>query len=729
MSIFKKRPALVLISFILGVFLFRYSLFVMLPFLLLSLISLIFLKKRGLLLVLSALLFAFGGIYTNSVNIVSTQKVLPLLEEEGFIKGTVISLPENEEYGKSAIINADGCKIFLMAKDCDFTYKDEISFRGNFSLPGGKARSFDFDYSSYLKGKDIYITCFAAEINVLGNSKSRFNIIDLATTLKEKLIKKSDALWDGEILMFARAILLGDTSLSDEAFREKVADASISHIIAVSGTHVSLVAAAIMFLLKGLSQKKRYLRFISFPFVFFFAVMVGSQPSVMRAVIMFILFTFAWIFFFHYDDYTSLIASAAAILLYNPFSAFSLNFLLSFGAILGIIVFTRPLIYHLKFLHFPYLKDCVAVTLSAQIFIFPILALYFGKIPFLSLLANILVVPLVPYIMGCGYVSLALPSLFPFDEIEHIIIYAVLNIAEFFGKLPFANIYLVFKSSVLLILTFLSFLFLAYSFFVKENRKCSVIFLNVFLASLLISYTSPAIFPEKSTSFIGEDGKISVFSVNKLTSFVLDIPSEEDFSEDVLIPALRRSGQSSLDVLALTEYNEINDELFAFLENFEVDNLILPESTDKDLLADLSRFKNINLILASEGDSYSLGNITLSVPFEALGKASYLLDNEGNTAVITGNLRTFEEDALAEGLLSLNRSFDVLIAPRSGNKGSCTKELLDAVNPKAIIVSKNTNLSEDFSERLKDYTIIPTRDFGDITLENHKIKPYKEVIK
>ncbi len=725
MSIFSKRPALVLISFILGVFLYRYSLFLSLLFLALSLLSLIFLGKKGLVLILCAVLFSFGGLYTSSTEKSKTNEAQSLLDKTDYIKGTVISIPEEEIYGFSAIVDSDGGKIFLMTKESTFKYKDEIILKGKFSLPDKKSRSFDFDYSDYLKSKGIYITCFAEEVISLRNSRSSFNIVDIAAALKEYLLKKASSLWSDETLMFARSILLGDSSLSSQEFREKLANASISHVVSVSGTHVSLVAAAVMFLINKLSLKKRYLKFITLPFVCFFVILVSPAPSAMRSLLMFIPFVVAWIYFFSYDALTSLIVSGTLILLYNPFSAFSLNFLLSFGAIWGIILFTKPFIRYLKIIPIPYITDCLSVTLAAQVFILPVLLFTFGKIPLFSLLANLLIVPLIPFIMGFGYLALALPGGLFFDFLTDLLIGASIKIAGFFGKAPFSNLSPAY-SPALFMATFISFILLLVFFFIKKNKIASFILLNLCLLSLLLTFISPSVFPLEETRFLDCERGSCTIAINGSCSVMVDLESSEnDFSKNTLIPYLKRNGHSSLDVLALTEYNN-SDEIIFFLQSFPVRYLILPENTKDDLLLDFAKSKGCKVIFASENDSFTIGGITLFVPYEALGKATYIIENNGGRSLVTGDINVYEEEALAESLSESRTPIDVLIAPRNGNKGSCTASLLKSANPKSVIVSTNRNLSDNFAERLHGFNLLSTKDSGDIVLKKGMIIPYKK---
>ena len=216
---------------------------------------------------------------------------------------------------------------------------------------------------------------------------------------------------------------------------------SISHMVAISGLHVSIAAFGVLYLIKRITEN-RYARFLCLPAAAFFVIMTGSSPSSIRALLMFTLYLSAKTLYAYYDGYTSLGVAALAILAVDPFSAYSLSFMLSFAAVLGITAFSQPIKKSLCFLPGS-LAEAFAASISAQVFTFPILAAAFGSVPLTALLANIFAVPLLPFIMGAGYAAVFVKLFgvnFLLAEVAEFLIGFVLKTAELAAKLPFANI-------------------------------------------------------------------------------------------------------------------------------------------------------------------------------------------------------------------------------------------------------------------------------------------------
>jgi len=139
----------------------------------------------------------------------------------------------------------------------------------------------------------------------------------------------------------------------------------------------------------------------------------------------------------------------------------------------------------------------------------------------------------------------------------------------------------------------------------------------------------------------------------------------------------------------------------------------------KELLPDTK------ITYVSEGSRFDINGIEISVPQNSDGILSYLIVNENTSILLPGNIKAKAEEPLSESITEV----DVLKAPRHGNKGSCSSSLLEKSNPDAVIVSTGRKLSDDFKNRLKDYSVYSTKTGGDITVncETGKIKPYKKV--
>ena len=259
-------------------------------------------------------------------------------EAEAFLDRTdgficrVSSIPYRSNDYISAIVSSDGTKISLRAVSADFEYGDMLYVSGT-----GEVSKSLYDYDN-----GAFLTLYAEKIIKTGEDIKLYRISDFAVFVRQKLLSAADSLWGGEKLMFARSVLLGSREYSSEEFLQKLSMGSISHMVAISGLHVSIAAFGVLYLIKRITDN-RYARFLCLPAAAFFVIMTGSSPSSIRALLMFTLYLSAKTLYAYYDGYTSLGVAALAILAVDPFSAYSLSFMLSFAAVLGITAFSQPI--------------------------------------------------------------------------------------------------------------------------------------------------------------------------------------------------------------------------------------------------------------------------------------------------------------------------------------------------------------------------------------------------
>ncbi|MBR6719699.1 MAG: ComEC/Rec2 family competence protein [Clostridia bacterium] len=733
MSILNRKLALIFTGFTAGVFLYQYSPFLTLILLPLALISLKITGKRGIVLILTVSMFFLGGTYTLLTEKIGYRKADKIAGIETEITGTVISIPEVESYGQSAVCRTKYGKIRLMTSEPILRYKDNVTFTSKSYYPEEKSRPFAFDYPLYLKSEGIYLQAFASELRVNSNKASYLNPIDVITILRSSLIKKADMLWSGEALMFSRAILLGDTSYSSDEFRDKLSEGSISHIIAVSGTHVSFVCAMFLLITSTFAKRKRYLNLLSIPLIIAFVILTGASPSSVRAALMMLFYLIAKSTLSHYDGFTILSTASFLILITNPFTAFSLSFILSFSAVLGILLFAKPLSDIFVRLHLGFIAKALAVTLSAQVFTIISLCFSFGRFPFTALIANLAAVPLVPFIMTAGYISLIIAFIFPAFNITALLTEVLMGlciaIADFSRKLPLANIYPVFCNVYVFASIFIFFTAALTAILIYKAKKTAAVFLLLFLLSVGLNLYLPGISGDKAFYFADAGHGDSTFIFNKTTSVMAECLSPEDkFVENTVIPILRQHGHSELDALILSEYDPYNEDVTELTKNFHVKAIYIPSGAECENLSETLKQTDTEIIFVSMGDSFLVDEISITVPYSEEGFCSYIIDNSGKTLLLPGNMEEKTEKLLAEKASDV----DILKAPRHGNKGSCTEELLNATRPNAVIVSTGRKLSDNFKSRLSSYDVYSTKTRGDISIATKnkiKISPYKKVTK
>ncbi len=325
------------------------------------------------------------------------------------MKAKVISEKETrEKYARYTIkdIETNKGKILLLADKYDnFKYGDILKIQGILELPQNFS---DFDYQGYLAKENIYYISPFPTISILEKSESsivnNFNngLYGIKTKIRKNIIK-SFSLKESN---FLRAILLGDKGVVDEDFRRELSRSGTSHIVAISGLHLSILAVFIFsgFLILGFWRK--YATVITIFVLIVFAVFIGFKASLIRAVFMASLALTALSSGKLFRIERTLCYIAFTMLAFNPLLLrYDIGFQLSFLAVLGIFLL-KPLFdyfFQQKLKFSQTLIDVLTVTLAAQIFTLPIIISNFGIISFIAPLVNFLVLLLIPFILGAGF--------------------------------------------------------------------------------------------------------------------------------------------------------------------------------------------------------------------------------------------------------------------------------------------------------------------------------------
>ncbi len=223
----------------------------------------------------------------------------------------------------------------------------------------------------------------------------------------------------------AEALLIGYKDDLDKNLVQAYTNTGVVHIIAISGLHLGLIYWLLALLLKPLALKKstRWLQpIIIIAGLWFFALLTGAQPSILRSAVMFTCIVLAQSISRKSSIYNTLAFSAFILLCYNPFWLWDIGFQLSYAAVLSIVIFFRP-VYNLLYVKNK-LLDALwkmnAVTIAAQLLTLPLSIYHFHQFPLHFLLTNFVAVPL--------------SSLILLGEILLCSIYFIPVVAAFLGK-------------------------------------------------------------------------------------------------------------------------------------------------------------------------------------------------------------------------------------------------------------------------------------------------------
>ncbi|WP_026968665.1 ComEC/Rec2 family competence protein [Algoriphagus terrigena] len=272
----------------------------------------------------------------------------------------------------------------------------------------------EFDYRGFLARKDIHFRQFIGEKHLLVDSSDtdspKFWLERLRKSLAEIIAEKVP---NPESRQIAAALLLGQKESLDREIRNAYAETGTMHILAVSGLHVGIIYAILLFPLKGIRltsrQRKSYLVLVVV-LIWIYAVLTGFSPSVIRAATMFSLLTAGQMRDRKPSPWNILAFSALIMIVMDPAVIFEVGFQLSYLAVGGILLL-QPLILRWwlpRNRALEYIWQMTAVSLAAQLATFPLSVLYFHIFPSYFLIANLVIIPLSFVVMNTGILLLAL---------------------------------------------------------------------------------------------------------------------------------------------------------------------------------------------------------------------------------------------------------------------------------------------------------------------------------
>ena len=280
-----------------------------------------------------------------------------------------------------------------------------------------------FDYARYLKRKSIAATAYVPKNSwkVVGKD-ALIGWREKADQYREKITAYYHRLgFSGDELGVLTALTIGEKEELSEEIRETYSVAGASHVLALSGLHVGLLAWLLMvcfaLLIRFWPALRPFVVLLTLCLLGSFAYFTGLSPSVVRAVIMFSLLTIVRLW--RNEPLTlNIVAFTAFIMLcFKPIWLFDVGFQLSFSAVFAILLFFPRLNALCPTRSFIIKKvwSLMAVSIAAQLGTAPLVIYYFGRFSTHFLLTNLWVIPLVTLVM---YLSVALLLLAPFPLLQ-----------------------------------------------------------------------------------------------------------------------------------------------------------------------------------------------------------------------------------------------------------------------------------------------------------------------
>jgi competence protein ComEC len=503
-----------------------------------------------------------------------------------------------------------------------------------------------FDYKRFLANSGIYHQAYLRAGEWKRLDKQRKNpLFGFAFSARKKMLQLLEINGlRGDEFAVVSAILLGYNENMDQELRQKYAGAGALHVLCVSGLHVGIIFFILSFLLKPLDKRKSF-RYVKMALllvsIWCFAFITGLSPSVMRASLMFSLFSWRESRKDKSNPYNIIAASALILLAIDPYIITKIGFQLSYSAVIAIIALFDPIYKLFAFRNFlaDYFWKLAVVSIAAQLGTFPLAVHYFNQFPVYFLLTNIVVIPLVWLILNIGIAVFFTSVLSPIISTKislalHYLLVALNGSVEFIHSLPGSTADGLVLSIVQVALFYVLIIFISRALIFRNGQ--TIIYSMVLL--LLIGCT-----------FVF--GKIEIENQKNIVVYKLD-------------------GQTAIDVingrnaLMLADSMALND---ARLQDFNISGNRIQ-----------SGIKNIYRVNLNKSESFENNN---KLPVLMLGETDFIAGKQKRLAIIKPGfvIRDTDQTLKVNYLLLRNNpdldiaglssqfDFDVLIFDASNN--------------------------------------------------------------
>ena len=691
-----------------------------------AIIILLITKNKKIIVILICLIISIGyvSILENKYSKISDMPIKEMV--------TITSDIQEKEYKKvcTAKIVRNNKKILInikMSQDIpSMKYGDSLYIEGEFKQPEEARNYKGYNYKQYLKTKKIIGTVELEKAKILKSSNGSF-IHNIQKYIRDTI---NGTLTDeeGNLLL---AILLGDKDKLSEDIQESFKTSNLSHMLAVSGAHVSYIILGLTYVLQNSIIGKKNGKIVCIIFLLAFMAITNFTPSVTRACIMAVLTLFSGIIYRKSDVYTNISVAALITLIFNPYSLLDLGFQLSYGGTIGIIIFIKRIQEkksNSKVIN--YIKQMALVSIYANIIIIPIMMYHFNTVSFTFIISNIMASPILGIIVITGFLFIiASITVKPLTRLIAIFIKPILSIlikiSQICSKLPFSNILVVTPYMFNVISYYAIILYCIKS---KKNNKCKII-ICLLIVLILINFII-YIFPQKLRIFfidVGQGDSTLIITPDKKTVLIDGGGSDSfDVGEKVLLPYLLDRRILKIDYVLISHFDTDHcGGILTIMEKVKVKNIIISEqaehSENYERFKKLMIHKKIRLIEVKKGDKIKIGRYS---EFKILFPTSRLLSENplNNNSIVaqfnynnfkmlfTGDIEKLAEQQILKAEKAEIRA-DILKVAHHGSKTSSIPEFIKAVKPKIALigVGKNNTFGHPNQQTIKNLENIKCR--------------------
>lgn len=600
----------------------------------------------------------------------------------------------------------------------NFTYGDVISYNGKIIIPSKLNNPYEFNYKLYLNSNDIVgiITCYNVEKvgEKLGNL-----ILKLGYFLRDNITYRIDSIYEDDRLELLKTMIYGEDINLDKNIEEIFKNNGLSHVLAVSGMHMTYLLFLIDLLFKNKNSKLALVLNISILVIF--TVISALSISVIRACIMSLLTIIQKDNKIKVNKYVNIIIAFFIIITINPYSIFSISFLFSFLSTFGII-FLYSLIYSYLKIKFnlnyvtKYVFKTISLNVSSIIMILPLQIYFTGSFELISILSNLIITPIISLEFIIGFLTLLLIFV---PYVSNILVYSnlillevIIYILRFISKLNYFTIYIPMQSLFEIFTYYILISILSVKKYIPKlfNKKIKKIIRNViFLITIFIilynisMYIYRVYFEEYIYFFNVGQGNMAIIREDRKV-IIFDIGStQENLAGNILNNFLKAKAISKIDAIFLTHLHDDHiNGIYDIIQNIEINKVYygIPKEGE-DVIIDTLISNNIAKENLNFLDEINIGSISINVlspPKDKIIVSNDIINSNSLVLLVKtkhkkilfmgdSTIETEEELLKNKDILEKIKNVDAIQIGHHGSKTSSSNEFISNINSCVAIIS------------------------------------------
>lgn len=550
----------------------------------------------------------------------------------------------------------------------NLSYGDKIKVTGVLKEPSTNNIFNNFNYKKYLYNKKIYYIIEASKIDKIQNNNNHIY------TIKNLLYTRINSLKSSS---YIKALLFGDNKL-DKEIKTSYQINGISHLFSVSGFHINFITTIIYFYLDRVTYNKK-IKYITVDIFLVLYLLLCNTTSLLRCTVMNILLSINYLLKLNIKKIDIVLLTLILCIIINPFIIYDIGFIYSYTISFFLILYKNKYKTNNKLLKIIY------ISLISFLVSLPINIYTSYEINFLSIILNIIIVPIVSLILlPLSLLTLIFPIL---DNILYLITSILEKISLYTSNINIFKLILSKPSIILIIIYYLIIILI-----LSKNKHYYLILILLIFHKTIPLYNSNL---EVVMFDVGEADSMLISTPSKRVNILIDTGRGIDINNIIIY--LKSIGISKLNYLIITHGDEdhIGGALY-LIDNFKVDNVILNKGDYTELEVELiTHLKNKNI-------NYT-NNIN-KIPL--LGSYMYLLNtkkfsNENDNSIVTyfeyqkykflfmGDSSSKTEEYLINNYNLTNISF--LKVGHHGSNTSSSSLFINKINPKVSLISVGRN--------------------------------------